>query len=289
MGMQIFTGTINRPYSTSDLKYDIDRGFLEYANLGYEVKLESRVKHDPIEYAHAKHEMDTVFEAATLIASGNEPLSRKEMLALPEPEREEWLQSEQDELAALRKLGCWERVPRSSATTKVLNCGYVYKQKPPAPPLPARKKARLCVKGWNEDVHNLETFAPVVRFETMKAVLDHAAHEGLELWSCDIVSAYILSPLQDGQEVFMNDPEDPKGDTVLRLRRALYGLRSSARNWNNHLHQWLLSRGFKRSEEAQRAKAKSPDGPPILFFWGAALPAHKVQLERDCTHPATPI
>ena len=37
-----------------------------------------------------------------------------------------------------------------------------YKQKPAAPPLPPRKKARLCIKGWNEDVSDLETFAPVV-------------------------------------------------------------------------------------------------------------------------------
>ena len=50
---------------------------------------------------------------------------------------------------------------------------------------------------------------------------------GLELWSADVMSAYILSPLQSGQEVYMNDPEDPKGDHVSKLNKALYGLKNS--------------------------------------------------------------
>ena len=50
--------------------------------------------------------------------------------------------------------------------TKVLNCGFVYKGKPPAPPLPGRAKARLVIKGYNKDACYLETFDPVVRFET---------------------------------------------------------------------------------------------------------------------------
>ena len=43
----------------------------------------------------------------------------------------------------------------------------------------------------------------------------------------------------------MNDPEDPHGGTVLALRRSLYGLKSSGRNWSNHLHGWLVSVGFR--------------------------------------------
>ena len=89
---------------------------------------------------------------------------------------------------------------------------------------------------------DLETFAPVVRFETVRTALSHAAHDDLELWSADVCSAYILSPLQPGQKVYMNDPNDPKGDTVLELKKSLYGLKSSARAWNNHFHKWLISK-----------------------------------------------
>lgn len=40
----------------------------------------------------------------------------------------------------------------------------------------------------------------------------------------------------------MNDPENPTGDTVLQLLTSLYGLKSAARNFNNHLHSWLTSK-----------------------------------------------
>ena len=49
----------------------------------------------------------------------------------------------------------------------------------------------------------------------------------------------------------MNNPEDPTGPTVLRPLKSLYGLKSSARNFNNHLHSWLTSKqvGYTRSSE----------------------------------------
>ena len=67
----------------------------------------------------------------------------------------------------------------------------------------------------------------------------------------NILQAYILAPLQPGQEVYMNDPENPTGDTLLRLLKSLDGLKSSARNFNNHLHSWRTSKqvGFTRSSE----------------------------------------
>ena len=86
----------------------------------------------------------------------------------PQPEANAHLATE---LVALRKLDCWTCIPRSAATNKVLNCGFVYKDKPATPPLPAQAKARLCIKGYNKDVRYLETFAPVVRFETVRAAL----------------------------------------------------------------------------------------------------------------------
>ena len=236
-----------RKYRANDFKYDLRHGHIEYACVGYEVKLPERA-FDAAAHKASHAQYNEVLDSAMLISTGSEPLNREDMLL--RSDKDEWIAAEQAELAGLRKLGCWVRVPRSSATTKVLNPGWVYKDKPPAPPLPGRKKARLCCKGYAEDVRFLETFAPVVRFETVRAALAEAAHQRHSLWSCDIAQAYILAPLQPGQKVFINDPEDPKGDTVLALRRSLYGLKSSARNFNNHLHSWLTTKaGFTRSTE----------------------------------------
>ena len=64
------------------------------------------------------------------------------------------------------------------------------------------------------------------REDRVAADLDHAAHEGLELWSCDILSAYILSPLQDGQEVFPLEvlTHFLSWDKVWQLSRSIFNL-----------------------------------------------------------------
>ena len=80
----------------------------------------------------------------------------------------------------------------------------------------------------------------------------------------------------------MNDPEDPKGDTVLKLKKALYGLRSSARAWNDHFHKWISKRGFKRSPEdyGMYTRGDGKDRIILLLFVDDAISVcHKEALD----------
>lgn len=162
--MEYTVGDDTRKYRVADFLYDLKHGHLEYACVSYKVKVPPQHT-NPTTHAALMHQYDETLKSAMLLSSGNEPLSRADMLL--REDKEEWLQSEQDELNGLCKLKCWERVPRASVMTKILNPSWVYKDKPPAPPLPGRKKARLCCKCYNEDVCYLETFVPMVRFETV--------------------------------------------------------------------------------------------------------------------------
>uniref|UniRef100_A0A1Y1NIJ3 Reverse transcriptase Ty1/copia-type domain-containing protein n=1 Tax=Photinus pyralis TaxID=7054 RepID=A0A1Y1NIJ3_PHOPY len=49
-------------------------------------------------------------------------------------------------------------------------------------------------------------------------------------------------------------------DKVCRLKRSLYGLKQSARSWNNKLHQVLVGDGFKRSEADPCLYSKQVNG-----------------------------
>ena len=84
--------------------------------------------------------------------------------------------------------------------------------------------------------------SPVVRATTVRAVLSIAAVLDMELDQMDAVTAFLNAPLEE--TLFMRVPdgfEAPPG-SVLRLRKSLYGLKQSPREWNGTLHQWLLSR-----------------------------------------------
>jgi hypothetical protein len=65
----------------------------------------------------------------------------------------------------------------------------------------------------------------------------------------DVKSAFLNGDLQ--KEVYVAQPpgfvQEGQESKVLRLRKALYGLRQAPRAWNTKLDNTLLSLGFQRS------------------------------------------
>ncbi|CAL9233197.1 unnamed protein product [Arabidopsis halleri] len=114
-----------------------------------------------------------------------------------------------------------------------------------------RHKARLVARGftqtYGEDYR--ETFAPVAKQHTVKVVLSLAVNLDWELWQMDVKNAFLQGELKE--EVYMTPPpglEDIVAPgKVLRLRKAIYGLKQSPRAWYHKLSSTLLREGFKRS------------------------------------------
>ena len=111
-----------------------------------------------------------------------------------------------------------------------------------------RYKARLVAKGYSQcpGFDFKETFAPTVRYSTIRIVLALAALEDLELHSVDISHAYLNGTLEE--EIYMTQPEGFEvggPDHVCKLVKSLYGLKQAGRVWNKTLHSALSSMGFK--------------------------------------------
>ncbi|KHJ32258.1 hypothetical protein EV44_g0261 [Erysiphe necator] len=82
---------------------------------------------------------------------------------------------------------------------------------------------------------------------TLRAFLSIVAAEDLECWQFDIKNAFTESEMKE--IVFLKPPKGvnvTKGKS-LRVLRSLYGLKQSARDWNQLLHSQLLSWGFIQS------------------------------------------
>ncbi|KAG7572470.1 Integrase catalytic core [Arabidopsis suecica] len=106
---------------------------------------------------------------------------------------------------------------------------------------------------WDEEElpkeRSAETFAPVAKQHTVKVVLSLAVNLDWELWQMDVKNAFLQGELEE--EVYMSPPpglEDIVAPgKVLRLRKAIYGLKQSPRAWYHKLSSTLLANGFKKS------------------------------------------
>lgn len=96
-------------------------------------------------------------------------------------------------------------------------------------------KARLVVKGYEQraGIDYDETFAPVVKWSTIRAMIALAASLGWNITHMDVVTAFLNGHLDE--TIFMHQPPGFSTlgfeDLVCMLNRTLYGLKQSPRAW----------------------------------------------------------
>ena len=130
----------------------------------------------------------------------------------------------------------------------LLKCTYVFTKKYNADGQ-LRYKARLVVKGYSQIPRQdfNETYAPVMRMESLRAILALAAVHNLDLRQMDIKGTYLNGDLKE--EIYMMQPDgyDDGSGKVCHLQKTLYGLKQSGREWNNRFNNFMTQKaGYTR-------------------------------------------
>jgi hypothetical protein len=108
-----------------------------------------------------------------------------------------------------------------------------------------RFKARLVARGFEQTngVDFLDTFAPVVRWETIRTLLAIAVHLNWPIHQLDVLTAFLNGILKE--DVYMLQPpgfvQFGMEHLVCKLHKSLYGLKQSPRAWYARLHATLLA------------------------------------------------
>lgn len=110
------------------------------------------------------------------------------------------------------------------------------------------KKARLVAKGFQQPMmFDEQTYAPVCRTSTLRIMLSQAVNQNWPLKQIDVPSAFLNGSLKE--DVYVKRPEGVEGDSeILKLNRALYGLRVSPKCWNDTINNTLEKFGLTRSK-----------------------------------------
>lgn len=181
--------------------------------------------------------------------NGCEPQTFEE--AVKSNNKEKWHHAMTNELKALQSNNTWELTDLPAGRT-ALKCKWVFKVKTNGDGSVERYKARLVIKGFSQvkGLDYSETYAPVVRYASVRYLLAMAVQMELRVYQLDAVTAFLQGELS-GEEIFMEQPDgfvDPIApQKVCRLRKALYGLKQASRVWNIKLDTELKRIGFKRS------------------------------------------
>jgi hypothetical protein len=127
---------------------------------------------------------------------------------------------------------------------KAIACRWVFKTKRNADGQIVKYKARLVIKGFMQrfGIDYNETYAPVMKYPSLRILLSLAAIYDLEIKQFDVVTAFLNATLEE--EVYMQQPEgfqSSDSSKVYRLNKALYGLKQAPLAWNNDINNFLTS------------------------------------------------
>eukprot|EP00253_Pinus_taeda_P029485 PITA_29485 len=154
-----------------------------------------------------------------------------------------WIEAMDEEMNAIERNKTWDSVELPKGK-KVIGVKWVYKTKCNAEGKIERHKARLVVKGYKQQYGRdyEETFAPVARMETVRAVLSIAAQNKWEVYQMDVKSTFLNGVLKEEVYIEQSLGYEKKGQEhkVCRLKKALYGLKQVPRAWYSRIDSYLL-------------------------------------------------
>lgn len=188
--------------------------------------------------------------------------------ALNGPESKFWRSSMEEELESFKKNDAWELVDKPRDST-VVQCKWVFKKKYDSVGN-VRYRARLVAKGFSQkagiDYH--ETFSPVLRYTTLRLLFSIAVKLGLDIRHLDVTTAFLNGFLNES--VYMQKPVlyrdcNDNDNKVLKLKRAIYGLKQSSRAWYQRVNDYLESLGYLKSKYEPCLFTKSEGNAKVII------------------------
>ena len=177
-----------------------------------------------------------------------EPKTYKE--AMTGSEGALWKVAADHEIAAHAKNQTWTLTPLPPGRVCIPS-GWDFKVKTDRLGQPCRRKARFFAKGYRQvqGIDYQESFAPVVRYDSLRVILALAAARDLEIVQLDVTTAFLNGVIDE--VLYIAQPEGyvvpGRSEDVCRLNKGIYGICQASRIWNKTLHAALLDFGLVQS------------------------------------------
>ncbi|KAK4400425.1 Retrovirus-related Pol polyprotein from transposon RE2 [Sesamum angolense] len=117
-----------------------------------------------------------------------------------------WVQAMEEEIKMIEKNNKWELADRPK-DKDVIGVKWIYKTKLNADGSIQKHKARLIAKGYSQlpGIDYTETFAPVARLDTIRALIAIAANKKWKIYQMDVKSAFLNGYIDE--EIYVEQPQ----------------------------------------------------------------------------------
>lgn len=177
-------------------------------------------------------------------SGGDDPRTPSE--TLQGQKSQHWKEAMDDEFRSLVDNDTWELV-ELPPNRKAIGCKWLFKSKRDENGNVVRHKARLVAQGFTQKfgVDFDEVFAPVAKQVSLRTLLTIASRRGMIVKHVDAKAAYLHGILDE--TIYMKQPDmyhTGGANVVCRLKRSIYGLKQSARVWNQRIDGVFKSMQF---------------------------------------------
>jgi hypothetical protein len=183
------------------------------------------------------------------------------------PCKEQLKKAMDEEWAKLEKKGTWTKIRKPiDFENQVLPVRWVFAYKLDAEGFLIRFKARLCVRGdfqlfgQNEDV-----YAATGAYRTFRIMMAITAAFDLNADHLDMVNAFCNADIRD--DVWIEMPKGfQESNCILKLQKALYGLRKSPLLWFDEISTFMVHLRFIPHQE-EKCLFTHQDLPIYVFLY----------------------
>eukprot|EP00794_Sanderia_malayensis_P020927 gene20927-22981_t len=177
------------------------------------------------------------------------------------------------EINTLTENHIWELI-RLTESQKETKGRWVYALNQGKNPGEVKYIARYVARGFTQ-IHGLdyeETYSPTARLTSIRMLLQKATNEKLHLHQMDAKGAYLNAPID--KNIYVQQPPgyeqtDENGYKLTgNLRKLLYGLKQSGRNWHNTLTDFLKTKEPTSSKIDPCVYKKNVNNKQLIILFG---------------------
>jgi hypothetical protein len=181
--------------------------------------------------------------ALVATVSTQDPLNHKQ--AMSGPDSTDWKDAELKEVDNMLRHDVWLQRRRVSDDSPIPST-WAFRKKLGDKNQVIEYKARICAQGFRQTygLNFLAKYAPTGRPASLRMLISFAVDNGLAIHQLDVRSAFLTCPLEDKVTLLPPPGFDCPPDTVLELKKAIYGLKQAPLVWYKRLSAYLQKLGF---------------------------------------------